>query len=465
MGLGSTHRTRHAGFEDADTTRRLAQRRVRHFLADFRDLEARYPGAYPRLITGGEGAYLFDDAGRRLLDAGNHLGAGIVGHGRREIAERIGRQAAAIEFVALDSGASHPKAVELAERLAPIVPLDDPIFSFTSSGSESNDLAFKLARAYHARRGQPERTVILSRDGSYHGSNYAGMAATGAPAFRAGFGPMPSGFVQMAQPSPGRCTFCDRATACTLRCAGALEAAIEYHGPENVAAVIAEPIAILQAVKIPHPDYWPRIRETCRRHGILVIADEVVTGFGRTGRFFASEHWGLTPDIVAMAKGLTSGYAPMGATAVARHVEDAFAAAPLLHLNTYAGHPVACEAALATLDVLEEEELVARAARLEPVLRAELERIRDVTARVLGISVIGLLSSVELDVADCDDPQDLLIGLRHEMYERGLIARAAVGDGILTVVFYPTLVVSEEDIAFGAEALAAAVAAVTENAA
>jgi len=463
MGPGAAGTTRLSAPENAQATRRLAKQRVRHFLADFRDLEERYPGVYPRLITRGEGPYLFDDLGRRLLDAGNHLGAGIVGHGRREIADRMASQAAAMEFVALDSGVSHPKAVELAERLATFVSMDDPIFSFTSSGSESNDLAFKIARAYHSRRGQPERTIILSRDGSYHGSSYTGMAATGAAAFRAGFGPMPGGFEQMSQPSPGRCSFCARSEGCSLRCADALEAAIEHHGPENVAAVIAEPVAILQAVKIPHPDYWARIQETCRRHQILVIADEVVCGFGRTGRFFASEHWGLRPDIMAMAKGLTSGYAPMGATAVARHVEDAFADGPLLHLNTYAGHPVAAEAALATLDVLAEESLVARAAALEPVLRRELERVREATSRVIAISVIGLLSSVELDVADRDDVQDLLIGLRHEMYERGLIARCAVGDGILTVVFYPTLVLSEEDLAFGGQALADAVAAVMKE--
>ncbi len=387
----------------------------------------------------------------------------MIGHGRREIAERMAAQAMTLEFAALDSGVSHPKAVELAERLAGLVPMDDPIFSFTCSGTESNDLAVKLARAYHARRGQPDRTIILSRDGSYHGSSYTGMAATGAPAFRTDFGPMPSGFEQMRQPSPGRCTFCDRETGCSLRCADSLEAAIERLGPENVAAVIAEPVAILQAVKIPDAEYWPRIQETCRRNGILVIADEVVCGFGRTGRFFASEHWGLRPDIMSMAKGLTSGYAPLGATAAARHVEDAFADGPLLHLNTYAGHPVAVEAALATLDVLEDEALVERTAALEPVLRKELERVREATPRVVAISVIGLLSSVELDVADRDNELDLLVALRHEMYERGLIARGAVGDGILTVVFYPTFVVSEDDLAFGAQALADAVAAVLEE--
>jgi putrescine aminotransferase len=222
-------------------------------------------------------------------------------------------------------------------------------------------------------------------------------------------------------------------------------------------------VAILQAVKIPHPDYWPRIVQTCRRHGILLIADEVVGGFGRTGRMFASEHWNLRPDIVTMAKGLTSGYAPMGAVAVGRHVEDAFADGPLLHLNTYAGHPVAAAAALATLDVLEGEGLVARAAALEPRLDDELARVRAVTERVVAVSAIGLLASVELDVGDRDDGLELLVALRHEMYERNLIARGAVGVGILTVVFYPTLVVSEEDLRVGATALAEAVAAVLQE--
>jgi adenosylmethionine-8-amino-7-oxononanoate aminotransferase len=288
------------------------------------------------------------------------------------------------------------------------------------------------------------------------------MAATGAAAFRADFGPMPANFAHVQQPSPGRCTFCDREQGCTLQCADALEAAIERLGPGNVAAVIAEPVAILQAVKIPHAEYWRRIQETCRRHGILVIADEVVTGFGRTGRMFGSEHWGLRPDIMTIAKGLTSGYAPMGATVTARHVEDAFADGPLLHLNTYAGHPVACEAALATLDILERESLVDRAATLEPLLSAGLERVRAATPRVLKISVVGLLSSVELDVSDRQDAGDLLIALRHEMYERGLIARGAAGDGVLTIVFYPTLVVSEDDLAFGTQTLADAIAAVVE---
>jgi putrescine aminotransferase len=271
---------------------------------------------------------------------------------------------------------------------------------------------------------------------------------------------MPAGFAQINQPAPGRCAFCDRETGCSLRCADALEAAIEHHGPENVAAMIAEPAAILQAVKVPHPDYWPRVQATLRRHGILLIIDEVVTGFGRTGRMFASERFGIRPDIMSMAKGLASGYAPLGVTAVARHVEDAFADGPLMHLNTYAGHPVVCEAALATLDIIEREGLVARAAALEAPLREQLEGLRGRTSRIVALSVLGLLSSIEVDVADQPDPNAVLLAMRHEVYERGLIARCAIGGGILTVVFYPTLVLSEEDLAFGVTTIGDALVAI-----
>lgn len=444
---------------ERERRRRVARRSVRHFLADFRALDDAYPGAYPRVIVRGEGAFLYDDEGRKLLDAGNHLGAGMIGHGRGEVARRIAEQVERLEFAALDSGMSHDRVVALAERLAAVVPLDDPVFSFTSSGSEANDLAFKIARAYHHRRGEPARDKILFRDGSYHGSTIAAMSATGAPAFKAGFGPEAPRFAQVPQPSPTRCGFCDREQGCTLECADALEAAIEREGPETVAAIVAEPVAILQAVKVPHARYWERVQRIGAEHGILLIVDEVVTGFGRTGRLFASEHWSLRPDIMTVAKGLTSGYAPMGATIVARHVEDAFADAPLLHLNTYAGHPVACEAALATLDILESERLPERAAGLEPAVAHGLQRVGELTGRLLRASVIGLLSSVELDVSDRDDAADVLVAVRHEMYERGLIARCAQAGGVLTIVFYPTLVVSEDDVRFGTEALAETVAA------
>ena len=441
-------------------TRRGARHSVRHFLADFRALEQAYPGAYPRQIVRGEGAYLWDDEGRRLLDAGGHLGACLIGHGRVELADRIARQVVELEFVALDSGLSHPKVVELAEALAPLLPVADPVFSFTGSGSEANELAFKIARAYHSRRGDEGRVTILSRDGSYHGSTFGGIAATGAEGFRAGYGPTLPGFAQVAQPSPGRCGFCTPAEGCTLRCADALERSIDAAGADTVAAVIAEPVAILQAVKVPHPDYWGRVQAIVRDAGALLILDEVVTGFGRTGRLFGAEHWGIEPDIVTLAKGLTSGYVPMGATVVSPRVEEPFLERPLLHLNTYAGHPVACEAALATLEVLEREALPQRAAALEPTLRAALQAVAAAEPRVLRVSAIGLLSSLEVDVGASDDPEALVRALRHALYEQGVLARCSSAAGVLSVVFYTALVVDEADVEQGVAGVGRALAAV-----
>lgn len=449
-GPGHGRRDRASGAASLDQTAsagRLAQRRVRHFLADFAALEERYPGTYPRFITRGDGAFVYDGGGNRLLDLGLHLGATMIGHGRREIGERLARQAGELEFIALDSGVSHPKALELAERLAAVLPLDDPTVSFVSSGSEANEIAFKIARGYHARRGDSKRTKIVSRDGSYHGSSYGGMSATHAAAFQAGFGPLVPNFVNARQPSPGRCGLCDRETGCNLGCAAALESAITAEGPETVAAVIAEPIAIFQAVKPPHEEYWDRVRAICDAAGALLIVDEVVTGFGRTGKLFASEHWGLRPDIVTMAKGMTSGYVPMGATAVSAEVQAPFAAAPLLHLNTFAGHPLACEAALATLDVLEEERLPERAGAMESALRELLEAVKERHARAFRVAAIGLLGSIELDTSDLDDEMpDRLVELRHELYESGVLARCAYSDGVQSVIISPALVIEEDDL-------------------
>lgn len=379
------------------------------------------------------------------------MGACQVGHGRREIAERIAKQVQELDFVALDSGLSHPKAVELAGVLSRLVPVQDPIFSFTSSGSEANELAFKIARAYHSRRGEEGRVVVLSRDGSYHGSTFAGMAATGAPAFRAGYGPLVPKFAQVAQPSPGRCGHCTPAEGCNLRCADALESTIEEIGSENVAAVIAEPVAILQAVKVPHPDYWARVQSICRASGALLILDEVVTGFGRTGKMFGAEHWNIEPDIMTLAKGLTSGYVPLGAAVASRRVEAAFAGEPLLHLNTYAGHPVACEAALANIEILLGERLPERAGELEPVLRSNLDEIAERNSRIVRVSAIGLLSSIEASVEGIEDVEAAVFGLRHAMYENGVIARCSQAEDVVTIVFYPALVVDERAIEQGVE--------------
>lgn len=422
-----------------------ARLRVRQGFTDFEQLDRSYGPQYPRVVVRGEGAYLYDDEGRRLLDGCAHLGSCQVGHGRPEIAEAVARQIRQLEFTALEAGITHPLVVELSERLAGLVQVDDPVFVYGSSGSEAVDVAFKIARVYHARRGQAGRTKILARAGSYHGATYGALSANGMPALREPFAPLLPGIVRVAQPSPGRCGYCAPPGACTLACADEIERVIEREGPETVAALIGEPVAIQEAVKVPHPQYWRRIRDTCDRFGALLIVDEVLTGFGRTGRMFGLEHWGIKADLATTAKGLTSGYVPMAMTAVARHVYEHIASPPLAHVNTYAGHPVACAAALVNLDIIERERLVENAQALEEVVRGELAKLGQGHGRVVGGSVLGLLSSLELS-ASVEEAAGLADAIRHECYERGLALRTAGLPGRVTVYFYPPLVVTEEDI-------------------
>ena len=435
------------------SSRASAKRNVRHFLADFAALEREYPSGYPKMIVSGDGAYVTDEDGNRLLDAGSHLGACQIGHGRKELAARIAQQVSNLEFIALDAGVSHIYVAELAERLSPIVACDEPVFSFTNSGSESNELAFKIARTYHARRGQPERTKIVSRFGSYHGSTIATSAATGIQAFKSGFGRLAYDFFHAPQPFPGGDVAGREREAWWAECLAETEALIELEGPDSIAAIIAEPIAIPQAVKIPPASYFSGLRSLCDRHGILLIVDEVVCGFGRTGKMFGAEHFGVRGDIVCYAKGLTSGYIPMGAVAVSGAVNEVFKSVPLLHLNTYAGHPVACAAALAALDVMENEKLVENAAAMEPVLRDELQRMAQAVSRVGEISVIGLLSSVVCDISDLPEPDAVMRKARKEAYDAGLLARFARDGTRLSAHFYPPLNVDRSDIEFGVHAL------------
>lgn len=437
----------------APDARERAKKFLRHFVVDFKALDEDFPGSFPKVMVRGEGAYLVDEDGERVLDAGTHLGACQIGHGRREVAERIADQASRLEFVGLDGGVTHRAAIDLAERLAGLVSCDDPHLSFTTSGSEANELAIKIARNYHARNGAPERVKIISRLGSYHGWTYAGLAATGMQGFRAGFGNVAPDFRNVAQPSPGRCGHCGGDVPCTLACLEDLEAAVMEEGPETVAAVIAEPVAIPQAVKIPHPDYFTRLKAFCERHGILLVIDEVVCGFGRTGRMFGADHFGARGDIVTFAKGLTSGYVPMGAVAVSGRVNAAFRDRPLVHLNTYAGHPVGCAAAEACLDITVREGLVENAAAMEPVLARELGRLSQAIPRTKDVSVIGLLSSVVLDVSDVADGEALLRRMRQTAYDERLLARFARDGTEMSVHFYPPLCVSEADVVTGVAAL------------
>jgi putrescine aminotransferase len=349
----------------------------------------------------------------------------------------------------------------LGEELTRRVPVDNPIFSFTSSGSEANEVAMKVARDYHRRRGTTGRFKIMSRYGSYHGSSYGATTATAIPAFREPFQPLVPGFVSLPQPFAGYCGECSFGEDCVGHCIEETAAIIEREGPNTIAAILAEPVSIPGAVKVPHDDYWPRLRELCDQYGILLIADEVVTGFGRTGTLFACERWGVRPDILTMAKGLTSGYIPMGAAAVSGRIQEAFEDSPLVHVNTYAGHPVASVAALTTLKIIDDERLVENAAAHEPQLRRRLDEIANEAPWPSRASVIGLLGSLEFDVPADVDAEWFRALLWHESYEHGVVVRVTRAGQIVSVFFYPPLIITDQAMKEGLDRLGAAVRKVT----
>lgn len=424
---------------------------LRHAFTDFGQLERLFPGEFPHMIVHGEGAYLVDATGGRLLDGGCTLGACAIGNGRKEMAEAIADQVERLTFVSLDEGFSNYPAIRLAELLRERTPVDDPTVWFVNSGSEANDLAFKITRGYWRAMGEAARVKIIARSGSYHGASFGALSATGMPMSREPYAPVVPGFVRASQPSPGRCGYCSPARGCTLGCADEVERIIRQEGPDTVGAFIGEPVAMTEAIKVPHPEYWPRIREICDRHGVILIADDVITGFGRTGTWFGLEHWGVEADIVSLAKGVTSAYVPLGATVASRRIMDGLAARPIAHINTNSGHPVACAAGLKNLEIIERESLVENAATLEPLVLDELGRTRAGCRGVTNVSCIGLLSSIEFAPDHPVSDPDGLETFRWRCYESGLVLRGYPG----VVYFYPPLVVTPDDVRFAFETIRA----------
>lgn len=383
--------------EEREALRRSA---LEHLWIYMRDPAEMAEKGEPRLITGGHGVWVQDAEGREYLDAMSALWLKNVGYGRREIAEAVRRQMERIAYAPF--GTTGEPAVRLAERLARIAPTGPGtrVF-FTNSGSESVETALKIARAYHRRRGEAGRYKVISRKGSYHGATGQAMWLGGTPPYtREDFEPAYPGMIYAPQPNPYRCELGGRTPSeCARLCAQAVEELIRFHGPETICAFIGEPIASPPGAAVPGDEYWPRIREICDRYGVLLIVDEVICGFGRTGRWFGIEHWGITPDLVTVAKGLTSGYLPMGAVLARREIADAFVGgdrALFRHILTFGGHLACAAAALANLDILEREGLVDNARRMGELL---MERMRELQARhpIVGdVRGKGLLIGVEL---------------------------------------------------------------------
>lgn len=401
----------------------------------------------PLVLVGGDGAVLRDADGREYIDGLSSLWNVNAGHGRRELAEAAAEQMRRLAFASAYVGFTNEPAVRLAERLLGLAYPNLSGVYFTTGGAESNETAFKIARYFWRRRGMASKTKIISRYHGYHGVTMAAMSATGIPSYHVMFQPVVPGFIHILPSYPYRYPG---------SMAEALEEAIRREGADTIAAFIAEPVIGAGGVIPPALDYFGRIREICDRHQVLFIADEVITGFGRTGRWFALGHWGIEPDIVSFAKGVTSAYLPLGGVMVSRPVHQAIVEAPaaerFMHAATYSGHPTCCAVALRNLDILEREGLVERAKASGKRLLSGLQTLRDLPA-VGDVRGLGLICGIEL-VADKGTKTPALgLGgkVLAEARKRGLITRVRpgqagdhpIGD---TICLAPPLVVTDAQV-------------------
>jgi len=396
-----------------------------------------------RILRSGKGVHVEDLDGRTYIDGTSGQAVVLIGHGREEMADAIAEQVRTIAFAPLAFGFSHPYAAALAQQLAEITPGSLERTFFACSGSEANDTAIKIARQAQARRGEATRKKIIARRGSYHGVTYGALSATATTRLREPSEPLVGGFRHIAQPYPTTCAFCQNEGTCTLACADDLQRCIEFEGPSTVAAFIAEPIATPEAIKVPAPGYWERIADICRGYGVFLIADEVFVGFGRTGRLFASEHFGIEPEIMTMSKGLTSGYVPLSAAIATREIAALFDSPEhaFQHAGTYSGHPVACAAAMKNIEIIHEEGLIENARRQGERLESRLGQLAGLPF-VRAVTVIGLLIGVELTAAG-GHATPSVVGpfIRDRAFENGLICRY-VGPSIC---LYPPLILSDAE--------------------
>jgi adenosylmethionine-8-amino-7-oxononanoate aminotransferase len=352
-----------------------------------------------RVFDHGKGCLLYDVHGQEYVDGISGLWVVNAGHGRQEIGDAMARQAGKLAYVSSASYTNVP-AVQLAEMIAELTPGDLNRVFFCSGGSEAVESALKIAKQVQALRGFPRRYKVIARRGSYHGATFAAMSLTSGNRGQQEryFGPLMHGVFHVPSPNHYRNDFGLEGEAGDVMCAKFLEQEIEFQGPDTVAAVIGEPISSSNGVHVPSPVYWQMVREICDRHGVLLILDEVINGWGRTGKWFATEHFGIVPDIMTMAKGLSSGYAPIAAAVVRPGVYDAFKKDETVfgHLLTFGGQAVACAGAIANIEIMRRERLAERAAETGDYLLGRLGDLVERHPTAGDARGIGLLTAVEI---------------------------------------------------------------------
>ncbi len=404
----------------------LLDRDTAHLIHPLHNPAAQVSG---KVWVGGEKEFLVDANGNRYIDGLSGLWNNTAGNGRRELADAATQQMQQMAFASGYTGSSNPRAIELAERLAKVTYPSINHFYFTSGGGEATDSNIKLARHYWKLMGKPNKTKVISRIWGYHGVTLAGMCATGISSYWPMFEPRIPGFLHIPPPDSYRYE-APTGVSQGIAAANELEKAILAEGPDTVGMFIAEPVQGAGGVLIPPDDYFPRIREICDEYDVLFVADEVITGFGRTGKMFGLEHWGVEPDLIQFAKAITSGYFPLGGIGMNDKVAEVILGAgqPWMHAYTYSAHPVGCAVALAMLDVVEGEDFPGQAAAKGARLLAGLKAALGDHPNVGDVRGQGLMTAVEYvqdrATKQMFDPKDAIGAKVHAAtVERGLFSR------------------------------------------
>jgi adenosylmethionine-8-amino-7-oxononanoate aminotransferase len=407
----------------------------------------------PDIIVRGEGSWIWDVDGHRLVDGVAGLWSANLGFGRREIRDAIVEQLDTLAYFNVFRGTTHPRAIELSARIVEIMAPDGvaAVF-FSNGGSDAVEGALKLARQYWKLQGQGDRFKFISLKQGYHGVHFGGMSLNGSTNFRRPYEPMLPGCFHIDTPWLYRNPYTDDPIRLGELCAELLEREIVSQGPDTVAAFIAEPVQGAGGVIVPPANYWPMIRAVCDKYGVLLIADEVVTGFGRTGHMFGTRMWGVKADLWCLAKGISSGYVPLGATAISGKVAEVFdggqgSGSAVTHGYTYSAHPVAAAAALATLDILERENVVENAGKQGARLMQRMQDLGQRSRWIGDVRGVGLMVCLEM-VADKPSKRAFGRGAKEvefvarEAYRRGAMIRTSGPNIILS----PALTIEDAQI-------------------
>ena len=419
-----------------------------------------------RIIVEGNGSRVTDIDGKEYIDAFSSLWNVVIGHGQKQVADAITQQLGKLEYYSPFFGFASEPAIELAAKVVGLMPEDWGMgrVMFTCGGSETNDTNIKFARIYWAAKGKDDKKKIISRNLAYHGVTFGSLSATGIEFFKTHFDPLPAGFSHIIPPYCYRCELNLTYPECEVACAKQLEEEILKEGPDTVAAFIAEPVMGTGGVIIPPDEYWPTIRKILDKYEVLLIADEVITAFGRTGKMFGCMNWDLRPDLISIAKGITSGYFPLGGAIASNEIFETIRDGlpeflPFLHGFTYNNHPVGCAAGLANLKIIEDQKIVENAAEMGAYLGDRLKGLYDHKS-VGDIRSMGLMAAVEI-VANKDTKEQIGIfpmesthRIEELMWEKGVYGRAMLEN----VAVAPVLTTTKEEIDIIVDALDSSIA-------